>query len=288
MDALIKQLKKFFSEFETLWNLVNKSNTVQVTNNNQKNQINDMSAKWFSDFTKLLSSYNISKDVLEKYNCAFEELLKLSSTNSRRSSYLKQMDIVRQNYAGEIIIFLQTHAHESHIAVINKLSDEVVELLNEIKDKEENEYLCEAMGCWENGFYKAAVVLMWCAAIDRIHRVIEHLGFEKFNLASEFMKNQTVGRFKRFNKNQNVHSISELRMVFDNDILAILEGMELIDVNQKTRLVSCFEMRCHSGHPGEAPITKYNVLSCFSDIVEIIFVNPKFSLQKKNSLEENK
>ena len=74
-------------------------------------------------------------------------------------------------------------------------------------------------------------------------------------------------------------------MVFDSDILAILEGMEMIDVNQKTRLVSCFEMRCHSGHPGEAPITKYNVLSCFSDIVEIIFANSKFSLQKKEGLE---
>lgn len=284
MDELIKNLKKFFDDFETLWNLVNKSSTVQITNREQRNQINYMSAKWFSDYSKSLSTYSVSQEVLDKYNGAFEELLKLSSTNSRRSSYLRQMDIIRHNYTSEIIIFLQTHTDESDV-VVNKMSSEVLELLEKIKDKEENEYLCEALGCWENGFYKAAVVLMWCAAIDRIHRVIENAGFDKFNSASEYMKNQTTGRFKRFNKNQNVHSISELRMVFDSDILAILEGMEMIDVNQKTRLVSCFEMRCHSGHPGEAPITKYNVLSCFSDIVEIIFANSKFSLQKKEGLE---
>lgn len=284
MDELIKNLKKYFDDFETLWNLVNKSSTVQITNREQRNQINYMSAKWFSDYAKSLSMYNVSQEVLDKYNGAFEELLKLSSTNSRRSSYLRQMDIIRHNYKSEIIIFLQTHTYESDV-VVNKMSSEVLELLDKIKDKEENEYLCEALGCWENGFYKAAVVLMWCAAIDRIHRVIENVGFDKFNSTSEYMKNQTTGRFKRFNKNQNVHSISELRMVFDNDILAILEGMEMIDVNQKTRLVSCFEMRCHSGHPGEAPITKYNVLSCFSDIVEIIFTNSKFSLQKKEGLE---
>lgn len=284
MDELIKNLKKYFDDFETLWNLVNKSSTVQITNREQRNQINYMSAKWFSDYAKSLSMYNVSKEVLDKYNGAFEELLKLSSTNSRRSSYLRQMDIIRHNYKSEIIIFLQTHTYESDV-VVNKMSSEVLELLDKIKDKEENEYLCAALGCWENGFYKAAVVLMWCAAIDRIHRVIENVGFDKFNSTSEYMKNQTTGRFKRFNKNQNVHSISELRMVFDNDILAILEGMEMIDVNQKTRLVSCFEMRCHSGHPGEAPITKYNVLSCFSDIVEIIFTNSKFSLQKKEGLE---
>lgn len=284
MDELIKNLKKFFDDFETLWNLVNKSSTVQITNREQRNQINYMSAKWFSDYSKSLSTYSVSQEVLDKYNGAFEELLKLSSTNSRRSSYLRQMDIIRHNYTSEIIIFLQTHTDESDV-VVNKMSSEVLELLEKIKDKEENEYLCEALGCWENGFYKAAVVLMWCAAIDRIHRVIENMGFDKFNSTSEYMKNQTTGRFKRFNKNQNVHSISELRMVFDSDILAILEGMEMIDVNQKTRLVSCFEMRCHSGHPGEAPITKYNVLSCFSDIVEIIFANSKFSLQKKEGLE---
>jgi len=284
MDELIRNLKKFFDNFETLWNLVNKSNTVQITNREQKNQINDMSAKWFSDYATALSVYNVSQEVLDKYNSAFEELLKLSSTNSRRSSYLRQMDIIRHNYTSEIIIFLQTHTYESDV-VVNKMSSEVLELLDKIEDKEENEYLCEALGCWENGFYKAAVVLMWCATIDRIHRVIENIGFDKFNSTSEYMKNQTTGRFKRFNKNQNVHSISELRMVFDSDILAILEGMEMIDVNQKTRLVSCFEMRCHSGHPGEAPITKYNVLSCFSDIVEIIFANSKFSLQKKEGLE---
>lgn len=284
MDELIKNLKKYFDDFETLWNLVNKSSTVQITNREQRNQINYMSAKWFSDYAKSLSMYNVSQEVLDKYNGAFEELLKLSSTNSRRSSYLRQMDIIRHNYTSEIIIFLQTHTCESDV-VVNKMSSEVLELLDKIQDKEENEYLCEALGCWENGFYKAAVVLMWCAAIDRIHRAIENVGFDKFNSTSEYMKNQTTGRFKRFNKNQNVHSISELRMVFDSDILAILEGMEMIDVNQKTRLVSCFEMRCHSGHPGEAPITKYNVLSCFSDIVEIIFANSKFSLQKKEGLE---
>ena len=87
MDELIKNLKKYFDDFETLWNLVNKSSTVQITNREQRNQINYMSEKWFSDYAKSLSMYNVSQEVLDKYNGAFEELLKLSSTNSRRSSY---------------------------------------------------------------------------------------------------------------------------------------------------------------------------------------------------------
>lgn len=93
------------------------------------------------------------------------------------------------------------------------------------------------------------------------------------------MKAQTTGRYKRFTKEFSVTSISELQLVFDSDLLWVLEGMQMIDTNEKTRLSSCFDMRCHSGHPGAAPITKYNVLSCFSDIIEIILANPKFSIE---------
>lgn len=278
MKNFINEIKEYFDEFESIWTQINKVDTVQVTNSREKNQINMFSEKWFSDFENKMVQLGIEKDVLEKYNNVYMELLKLSSANSRRKSYIKQFEIIRAGYKEEIIIFLQTHTAKNNVEVENQLSKDILELIDKIKDEDDNEYLQEALGCWKNCFYKASVVLMWCAAIDRIHKVIENIGFDVFNATSENMKNQTVGRYKKFNKNQNVHSISELRMVFDSDILAIIEGMELIDVNQKTRLVSCFDMRCHSGHPGEAPITKYNVLSCFSDIVEIIFTNPKFSL----------
>lgn len=92
------------------------------------------------------------------------------------------------------------------------------------------------------------------------------------------MASQQTGRFKKFNKVQNVSSLSELREVFDNVVLWVIEGMQLIDSNQHARLHGCFEMRCHSAHPGEAPITDYNLLSFFSDLEQIVFQNPKFAL----------
>jgi hypothetical protein len=74
-----------------------------------------------------------------------------------------------------------------------------------------------------------------------------------------------------------VTSISELQLVLDTDILWILEGMQVIEANQHARLRSCFELRNHSAHPGEAPVTDYNLLSFFSDIIEIVLKNPKFA-----------
>jgi hypothetical protein len=38
-------------------------------------------------------------------------------------------------------------------------------------------------------------------------------------------------------------------------------------------------MRCQCAHPGDAPVTPYNLLSYFSDLNEIIFKNEKFKLK---------
>lgn len=92
------------------------------------------------------------------------------------------------------------------------------------------------------------------------------------------MASETKGRYKKFNQVQNISSISELREVFDHIILWIIEGLELIDSNQHTRLRSCFELRCQCSHPGDAPVTEYNLLSYYSDLNEIIFKNPKFNV----------
>ena len=147
-----------------------------------------------------------------------------------------------------------------------------------IHNPDESDYLKEAIECAYARHYRAAVVLGWCAAIDRIHRNIEAIGFAKFNVTSAQMASQQKGRFKKFSQTQNINNIGELREVFDTIILWIVEGLGLIDPNQHTRLRSCFEMRCHGAHPGEAPITEYNLMSFFSDLDQIVLSNQKFQM----------
>ena len=73
-----------------------------------------------------------------------------------------------------------------------------------------------------------------------------------------------------------MNSLSELRGVLDTVVLWVIEGMGMVDANQHTRLKSCFDMRCQCAHPGEAPVTEYNLMSFFSDINEIVFQNTVF------------
>ncbi len=90
------------------------------------------------------------------------------------------------------------------------------------------------------------------------------------------MKDRSFGRYKRFSKKYNIASLSELREVFDTDLLWVLEYLGLIDSNQHERLRHCFLFRNNSGHPGEAPITGENLYSFYSDVSHIVLKNKKF------------
>jgi hypothetical protein len=213
----------------------------------------------------------VNPDVVRKYTDLFRQLLRITGPSTLKSGYLRILSAIIKSFRREIILKLHEQPATSPSLAL------LFSLFKGLPSDEDN-YLREAIGCAQKGFLRASVVLAWSATIDRIHRKIEEIGFPTFNVTSSQMASQQKGRFKRFNQVQNVSSLSELREVFDKIVLWIVEGMGLIDPNQHTRLHSCFEMRCQSAHPGDAPVTEFNLLSFYSDLKEIVFDNPKFWL----------
>ena len=152
-------------------------------------------------------------------------------------------------------------------------------LVSGLENQDESEYLQEAIDSANAGFHRAAIVLGWCAAIARIQKKIQVLGFGTFNAASTSIKNQTSGRHKRWNKEFTITTVGELQTVFDNDLITVCEDMGLLDSNQADRLIDVdFQYRNHSAHPGEAPIEDPHLVAFFTDINSIILMNPKFAL----------
>lgn len=237
----------------------------------KKSEAERIASVWFSDTRPALVSLDISEETLATFDKPFEQLLKLSGGKNRTTSYEKSLDAISRDFRTKIILPVQKKP--KGIKEASPLND----LLAALTDPAESEYLKEASKCAQNGFYRAAAVLGWSAAIDRIHRTIDSTGLAKFNAASVSLAAQQKGRFKKFNKVQNVTSISDLRSVFDDTVLWIIEGMGLIDVNEHHRLAACLLLRNQAAHPGDAPITNWNLLSFFSDLKEIVFDNPDFA-----------
>jgi hypothetical protein len=251
---------------------INKVTAIHVKKATLKDRAETLAEQWFNDLSPELAKFTVlSAPTIEHYTKWFYKLLKLVKGDNRKTSYQEALLGVTKTFHDDLLLPIQIQP---------KLAEEVsllAKLFDNMPNPEEDAYMKEAIACASHQLFRGSAVLDWSAAIDRVHRIIEKTGFDKFNTVSKTMALAQTGRFKRFSKAANITSIGELREYFDGDILWVLEGMGLLESNQNTRLRACYEMRCQCSHPGEAPITEFNLLSFFSDIDIIIFKNPKFA-----------
>jgi len=269
---MLAELKDFLAGLKALRKDIRAEKVKQIGKKELRARAEELGTRWFNQILGQLSQPGrMSSDILQKYSDGCGRLIALSAPNNLKNSYLDVLDGVIKPFRSELILPVQTgETNSTSLALLHNI-------LSNLADPEENEYLQEAISCAQRGFFRAAVILGWCAAIDRIHRRISVVGFSTFNVTSAQMASQQKGRFKRFSSPQNVSSIGEIRGVFDTLVIWIIEGMGMIDSNQHTRLRSCFDMRCQCAHPGGAAVTEYNLMSFFSDLNKIVFENPMFS-----------
>lgn len=273
---MLNELKDFLAQIKEFRREVKAVRSATIGQAQTRNRAEAIGSHWCGVICPQLKAAGAFEPaLLEKYTNEFSRLIKLSAPSNLKSSYLAVMDTVTKDFRKNFILPVQQGR-----VVLAPQRSAFDAFLAKIAPSEEGDYFVEALSCARAGYFRAATVMGWCTAIDRIHRKVEEIGFVSFNITSARMASETSGRFKKFNQTQNVNSLSELRGVFDNVVLWILEGMGLIDSNQHTRLRSCFDMRCQAAHPGEAPSTEYNLLSFFSDIDQIVLSNSRFALAK--------
>jgi len=250
---------------------IRKVKTSNIYKKTIKDSAQKIGTKWFEELDPSLPSFGVTDELRKKYDDLFTSLLSLSLKTSYKETYLKMIDEILQDFKEELFVTVMKSAGQ--VVSVSHLT----KILENATD-EEKDYLDEALGCASRGFFRASIVLGWSAAVHRMHKTVEKLGFDEFNKKSDEMRN-IGGRFKRWNKSFVVHSLSDLRdMVFDSDLLWVLDYWGLIDANQHDRLSICFTMRNNSAHPGEAPITEENLASFYSDLKSMVFDNPKFKL----------
>jgi hypothetical protein len=272
--TLLESLKHLHSELLSLRKFIADEKAKRIYKRPLLQMAEQIATAWFSGLADQLNSSGIIQaSVVQSYSNNFGRLIEISAPGYRKASYVKALDNLSKKFRDDLILPIQKRPISSTNASL------LTKMLANLPSPEEDVYLREAINCASKEYFRAAVVLGWCAAIDRIHRIIEKIGFTTFNVTSALIASQTQGRFKKFSSPQNIGSLSEMREVFDTVVLWVIEGMQLIDSNQHTRLKGCFDLRCQCAHPGDAPVTEFNLLSFFSDLNEIVFRNPKFNVK---------
>lgn len=273
-SEILEQLTKFENDLRTLRKEVNKLETLRVAKTSLRDQANLLATRWFDEIQPPLESiFKLPEPLLQETSNHMQQLLVLSRPNNRATSYIQVLDAVLKGYKDKFILPIQQK--NTSIKGIPQLNN----LLQLLKNADESNYIKEAINCAQAGFYRAAIVMGWCAVIHRFQEKIQAIGFDKFNNASVAVKNKTTDRFKRYNKTYDISTLSELQTVFDNDLIIIIEGgLGLLDSNQSDRLKVLFGYRNNSAHPGKAPIDEPHLVAFFNDIVKIVFTNPNFEI----------
>lgn len=228
--------------------------------------------RWVEELRSPLEhKFKLPKELIEKTAVEMKQLHILSRPSNLKSSYLKTLNSTLNKFDDKFVLPIKQSATEVESII------DLQKLVPGLSDPEESDYLKEAIECAESGHKRAAIVLGWCALVDKLQKQILRMGLDKFNAASTSVRNQTSGKFKNWNKQFTLTTLSELQTVFDTDLMVVLEGMGLIDGNQAERLRTCFQYRNHSAHPSDAPIEDAHVVAFFTDINAIVLQNPTFN-----------
>jgi hypothetical protein len=269
---LLKKLDEFEIDLRRLRKSINALTGAQVSRQQLRADAEELATRWVEDLRSPLEhKFHIAKDAILETSESLKRLHILSRPNNLKTSYLKVLDAVLDHFKDKFVLPIQQTSR-----VVESKFD-LQKLVSGLTNPDESEYLKEAIDSANAGFHRAAIVLGWCAAIDRIQKRVQVLGFATFNAASTALKAQTSGRHKRWNKEFNITTPGELQAVFDNDLITVCEGMGLLDRNQADRLIDVdFQYRNHSAHPGEAPIEDPHLVAFFTDINAIVLTNAKF------------
>ena len=110
--------------------------------------------------------------------------------------------------------------------------------------KNYQDYLNEAVDCYEYHAYRGAVLMVWAAAIEHIYTAIENQqgGFKKIEAAN-------AGRFGKSNTYRNVRRKNDLLYVNDNNFLQLCEDAGVFNKNARKLLTEKLDTRNRCGHP---------------------------------------
>lgn len=272
-DILIT-LREFLELLRQLKKDVVKNKGVNISAKSIREKASKIADIWVEELRSPLEhKFKLDGVLVDKTSQQIKRLHVLSRPNNKKKSYLNVLDVLIKNFENTFILPIQQTSYKTESEKLN-----LNQLIPGLSDSDESDYLSEAIACAEAGYKRAAVVLGWCAAINRLQNKILSIGFETFNKTSVQIKNQDSGKFKRWNKEFKITNLSELQKVFDTDLIVVLEGMQLIDGNQAERLETCFQYRCHGAHPGDASIEDPHLVAFFTDIFKIILTNENFVL----------
>ena len=209
-------------------------------------EIKAVSRDWlrFSETLRAVEAFPLEN--LKAIDSELNALFHSTNARTRASAYQKKLAPVISSFTERIVIpVIRLEGSPSQVASRQLL-------LNEFAGKispDEQTYLEEAARCLGSRSNRAAIIMLWAAAMSRFHQAIEKVGFNAYNTALDQTTQKKGNPFIRVSKT-SVTSLPELQRCRDFDLIVV--GMQLwkYDFQVFEELDRLLGIRNSAAHPG--------------------------------------
>lgn len=141
-----------------------------------------------------------------------------------------------------------------------KVSNDLRELLNLIKNPAENEFLKEAINCFEISAYRASIVMVWNLTIDHLFEYILKNELSNFNAA---LSKNTDKRIKI----TSVVAKDDFSEIPENKFIEFCRSANIISNDIRKILDTKLGIRNSYAHPSNIKITESKATEFIEDLV---------------------
>jgi hypothetical protein len=241
-----EELEDFHDRVKEVDSVLSKLKGAEVTRSELIEKLAAMAKDWLRFSPQVKTMGDAFLNSLDSYDVAMSGLLQATKQRTRASSYRTRLKPFLQGFLENVVVPLIRYEGSPAQVAGRKLEA----VFTGVLEAEEYPYVEEAARCSSVHCHRAAIILFWAAAMARMHRSIQRLGFAAFNSAVSAAALKKGPPYSRITKGLAIQSLPELQRTRDFDILAV--GLELwsLDLQAFDELDRLLGTRNSAAHPG--------------------------------------
>lgn len=240
-------LEEFGDRIKALDHTLAKLGNAEVTKAEVVSTLASVAKEWLRASPELRNTADGYVPVLDPYDLAMTDVLQSTKGRTRATVYRKKLIVFVEKFLDSIVIAYMRYEGSPSQASARQVEG----VFTGAVSAEELAYIQEAARCSSLHCHRAALIMLWAAAMARFHSGILAAGFSAFNAASAAVAAKKGSPYNRFTKGGlTITSLADLQNSRDADVLLVALELWRYDLQVYEEQGRLLGTRNSAAHPG--------------------------------------
>jgi len=260
-------LEAFHARAKRVAGGLRKLRSAEVTKVEMKRELAAVAREWLRVSPRIRDAGICVAERLDAYDQNMKELLTSTTARARASALSAKLSpFVAGAFDDVVVPIIKFEGSPKQVA-----SRQIQGAFSAGLSTEEVAYVEEAARCVTVQCFRAALIMLWAAAIAHLHAAVVKRGFDAYNGAVSTIVLKKGAPFTRVKEGAKISSLPELQRSRDADLLVV--GMELFayDLQVFQELDRLLGTRNDAAHPGMGQPTALDVQQFATKLASLVF-----------------